>query len=129
MNILDESIVASQRERLRAWRIHFWRIGGEVGRFGMKDQNEIIPELHKLRRPTFFARDHDFYLPKLRHAGYCLVDLDIAPDEAAECIVRFLRHKAFRTQAQRMGKVVHVRHSGITYWQVGKASEHIIAWK
>ena len=34
MNILDENIIAGEREKLRAWRIHFVRIGAEVGRRG-----------------------------------------------------------------------------------------------
>jgi hypothetical protein len=49
VNILDENIVATQRELLRSWKIHFRRIGGEVGRMGMKDRDEIIPLLHTLR--------------------------------------------------------------------------------
>ncbi|MGH9766776.1 MAG: hypothetical protein ACREAB_05010 [Blastocatellia bacterium] len=80
----------------------------------MDDHNQIIPLLHSLRRPTFFTRVHDFYKPNLRHSGYCLVCLDLPPDEVAEYIHCFLRHKSFRTQAQRMGKVVRVRHSGLT---------------
>jgi len=43
MNVLDENIIAPERARLRAWRIHFRSIGEEVGRLGMKDQNDIIP--------------------------------------------------------------------------------------
>jgi len=53
VNILDENIVASQRERLRSWKIHFRRIGDEVGRMGMKDRDEIIPLLHRLRGQLF----------------------------------------------------------------------------
>ena len=97
MNVLDENIVATQRELLRSWKIHLRRIGGEVGRAGMKDRSEIIPLLHTLRRPTFFTRDHDFYKPDLCHPGYCLVFLDVAFDEAAEFIRRLLQHAAFRT--------------------------------
>jgi len=66
----------------------------------MKDRSEIIPLLHTLRRPTFFTRDHDFYKPDLCHPGYCLVFLDVAFDEAADFIRRFLRHAAFRTQVK-----------------------------
>jgi len=58
VNILDENIVVTQRELLRSWKIHFRRIGGEVGRMGMKDRNEIIPLLHTLRRPTVAVRIH-----------------------------------------------------------------------
>ena len=128
MNILDEDIDAIQRERLEARRIHIRQIGVETGRSGMKDRDEIIPLLHTLRHPTFFTRDHNFYHPTLRHAGYCLVYLDVAVKEVADCIRRFLRHPAFRTQAQRMDKVVRIRHSGLTYWQVGEETEHVIGW-
>jgi hypothetical protein len=128
VNVLDENIIAPERERLRAWRIHFRRIGVEVGRLGIDDREEIIPRLHCLRRPTFFTGDHGFYHPKLRHPRYCLVYLDVDFDEMAEFVRRFLRHPAFRTQAQRMGKVIRVRHSGLTYWQVSKEHEHIVGW-
>ena len=94
----------------------------------MKDRNEIIPLLHTLRRPTFFTRDHDFYKPDLCHLGYCLVFLDVAFDEAAEFIRRFLRHVAFRTQAQRMGKVIRVHHSGVSYWQVNVKRVRALSW-
>ena len=128
MNILDENIVVTQRELLRSWKIHFRRIGDEVGRMGMKDRDEIIPLLHTLRWPTFFTRDHDFYKADLRHPGYCLVFLNVAFDKAADFIRRFLRHVAFRTRAQRMGKVVHVSHSGITYWQVNVKETRALRW-
>ncbi|MBI3949055.1 MAG: hypothetical protein HY314_01165 [Acidobacteria bacterium] len=128
MTILDEDIRFHQRQRLEAWRIRFRQIGVEIGRSGMKDRNEIIPLLHDRRNPTFFTQDHGFYHPTLRHPRYCLVHLDVATVETADYIRRFLRHKAFRTQAQRMGKVIRVRHSGVTYWQIGHEMEHVIGW-
>lgn len=128
MNILDENIDFDQRARLMKWKIHFRHIGTDMARAGMKDWNDILPLLHHLRRPTFFTRDHDFYHPRLRHPGYCLVYLDVVRKETAQYIRRLLRHPAFRTQAQRMGKVVRVRHSGITYWQIGQHAEHVIGW-
>jgi hypothetical protein len=104
VNVLDENLVVSQRELLRAWKIRFRRIGGEVGRLGMKDREEIIPLLHTLQRPTFFTHAHGFYPPTLLHAGYCLVFLAVGADEIATYIRRFLRHREFRTRVQRMGK-------------------------
>ena len=94
----------------------------------MKDRNDVIPRLHALRRPTFFTRDEDYYQADLRHAGYGLVYLDVPADEAAEYIRRFLRHPAFRTQAQRLGKVVRVRQSGVSYWQVNLKRERALGW-
>jgi hypothetical protein len=128
VNILDEDISAVERERLRARKFHVRQIGIEVGRLGMKDRSDIIPLLHTLPTPTFFSRDHGFYHPRLLHAGYCLVYLDVAFDEVAEYARRFLRHPEFRTQAQRMGKVVRVRHSGASYWAVRQKGEHALRW-
>ncbi|MCI0525525.1 MAG: hypothetical protein L0Y75_09710 [Acidobacteria bacterium] len=94
----------------------------------MKDRNEIIPLLHTLRRSTFFTRDRDFYLPELRHSGYCLVFLEVAPSQTAHYLRRFLRHPTFRTQAQRMGKVISVHKDGIAYWQVGVDETQKVEW-
>jgi hypothetical protein len=125
VNVLDENIVATQRQLLRSWKIHFQSIGREVGRAGMKDRGEIIPLLHALRRPTFFTRDRFL---QMCHRRYCLVFLDVAFDEAAEFIRRFLRHSAFRTLAQRMGRVVRVHHSGVSYWQARVKKAHALRW-
>lgn len=128
MNILDENIPFGQRRPLTKWRIHFRQIAHEIGREGLDDREQIIPLLHRLRRPTFFTRDQDFYKARLRHAGYCLVYLDVLPDEAALHIRRFLHHPTFRTQAQRMGKVVRVRHSGLSWWEIGGRAERAASW-
>jgi hypothetical protein len=128
MNIVDEAIGAPECQRLRAYRIHFRQIGAGVGRTGMKDREDILPLLHRLKQPTFFTLDHGFYHPMLLHQGYCLVFLDVWDDEAAEYIRRLLRHPEFRTQAQRMGKVVCVRHSGVSYWQIPVKEEQTASW-
>jgi len=94
----------------------------------MKDRGEIIPLLHTLRRPTFFTRDHDFYKADLCHRGYCLVFLDVAFDEAAEFIRRFLRCRAFRSQVQRMGRVVRVRNIGMSYYQAHIKKARALKW-
>jgi len=128
VNILDEDISVPECEQLRVRKIHFRQIGVEIGRSGMKDREEILPLLHRLKRPTFFTLDHGFYHPALRHQGYCLVFLDVWEDEAAEYIRRLLRHAAFRTQAQRMGKVVCVHHNGVSYWQVNVRKVQDLSW-
>ena len=128
MNILDENIIAPERERLRGWRIHFRYIGQDIGHSRMKDRDEIIPLLHSLRRPTFFTRDHGFYDPKLLHPGYCLVHLDAQVDETAEYVRRFLRHSTFRTQAQRIGKIVRVHDNGMTFWQLRGREARTLPW-
>jgi hypothetical protein len=128
VNILDENIGVDQRKKLRALKVRFQQVGYEVGRRGMKDREQVIPLLHGLKRPTLFTRDVDFFKRDLCHAGYCLVWLDVFADETAEYIRRFLRHKSFRTQSRRLGKVVRLRHSGLSYWQTGDDAEHALSW-
>jgi hypothetical protein len=81
LNILDENIIASQRAQLREWRIRFSHIGTDIGRQGMKDLTEIVPLLHRLRRPTFFTHDLGFFDPLLCHKRYSLVCLDVKANE------------------------------------------------
>lgn len=128
MNILDEDISAPECARLRIYKIHFRQIGIEVGRLGMKDREDILPLLHRVKRPTFFTLDHGFYHPSLVHQGYCLVFLDIWEDEVADYVHRFLRHVVFRTQSQRMGKIIRIRHTGVSYWQLHQRGEQRLRW-
>jgi hypothetical protein len=128
MNLLDENIIEAQRQQLARWRIHVRQIGVEIGAVGMNDREGILPLLHTLRRPTFFTRDHDFYHPWLRHPNYCLVYLEVRPDEAALFIRRVLHHSHLRTQAQRMGKVVRAHHEGISFWQVKVDNQQTVTW-
>jgi hypothetical protein len=128
MNILDENIDFFTRQQLAQWKFHFRQIGLEIGHSGMKDFDEIIPLLHTLRRPTFLTRDDDFYHPQLRHPNYCLVHFDVTILETATYIRQFYRHPLFRTQAQRMGKVVRVHEHGITCWEVNARGSNRVIW-
>lgn len=76
MNILDENISKNQRQLLEGWRVSIKQIGVNVGHGGMKDE-EILPFLHQIKRPTFFTRDDGFFKPQKCHARYCLVYLDV----------------------------------------------------
>jgi hypothetical protein len=53
--VVDENIIASQCEQLRAWQIPFQQIGHDLGHPGMDDKEEIIPLLHRLPRATLRA--------------------------------------------------------------------------
>jgi hypothetical protein len=57
------------------------------------------------------------------------VYLEVRPDEAAQFMRRFLRHRSFRTQAQRMGKVVRVHQGGVSVWQASMGGGQEIAWR
>jgi len=127
VNILDENVLDSQRQRLRHWRIAMRHMGDDVGRQGMTDQ-ESLALLHRLRRPTFFTRDEDFYARHLCHARYCLVSLAVAKDEVAPFVRRLLRHREFETIAKRMGTVVRVSHVDLSVWRLYAEQAIHIAW-
>jgi hypothetical protein len=112
LNILDANIVASQREQLAAWRIRARQIGRELGHRFDPDEN-IIPLLRNQKRATFFTRDRDFWDARLCDLNYCIVWMDVPAMQAADYNRRFLRDPNFSTAAKRMGKVVHVRPTGL----------------
>jgi hypothetical protein len=80
MILLDENITEDQCQLLRKWRFRIRQIGQGVGLQGMKDEEQIVPLLHKLDRPTFFTRDWGFFDRNRCHNGYCLVYLDASPE-------------------------------------------------
>ena len=96
MNILDENIVANQRERLKGWHIPIRQVGYDIRKQGLQDA-AIIPFLLELGRPTFFTRDLDFYNRNLCHVRYCLVCLVVGQYEVATFVRRVLRHPEFDT--------------------------------
>jgi hypothetical protein len=128
MNVLDENISVMQRQLLRGWRIPARHIGYETGQKGMTD-DEIIPFLLSLRRPTFFTLDWDFYTPILCHKRYCMVLLDVRRDEAALFIRRLLRHSQFDTQGKRMGMVARATYSGVYVWLRHASEERYVSWE
>ena len=127
MIILDENIPKGQRQLLRGWRIRALLIGEDISRKGIQD-DQIIPMLHELNRPTFFSRDLGFYRPKLCHVRYCLVCLAGSRYEAASFVRRFLRHPRFNTRAKRMSKVVRLSSAGIRFWQLHAEQESVVPW-
>lgn len=127
MNILDENILADQRQLLTNWRVPFRQVGYEVGRSGMKDAG-IIPFLLTLRHPTFFTSDSDFYGRYLCHGRYAIVYLDVQDSEAASFVRRVLCHPEFDTHAKRMGAVIRASHSGLAVWRVHAEQEAQFGW-
>jgi hypothetical protein len=128
VNVLDENIPKNQRQLLESWRIRVRQVGFNVGRLGMQD-DEIIPVLRQLRRPTFFTRDEDFYERQLCHARYSLVYLAVDKYEVAVFVRRFLRQPDFDTQAKRMGTVLRVSSAGLSYWRLHVDAEMQSDWK
>ena len=126
MNILDENVAESQRQRLRDRGLRIRQIGYDVGRKGIKDP-EIIPLLHRLRRSTLFTLDAGFHRRSRCHSTYCLVYLDVDDGEIADWVRRFFRHPEFDTLAKRLGTVVRVSSAGIRRWR-RSGDEEAVAW-
>jgi hypothetical protein len=127
MNILDENIIASQRQRLRSWRIPVRQLGVDIARKGLQDE-EIIPFLHQLRRPTFLTRDRGFYRREVCHRQYGIVYLEVTPEEVAIFMRRVLRHSTLNTQAKRMSTVVRASHRGLGLWRLHAQEEEVKLW-
>lgn len=129
MNILDENIIESERQVLKRWRIHHKQIGLDIGQKGMKDQEQIIPLLQSLAGPVFFTRDMGFYNWRLCHQKYCIVCLAVAASEVAPLIRCFLRHSQFDTRAKRIGKVVRLSQTSISFWRANVQEEERLVWR
>ena len=127
MNVLDENILADQRQLLRSWRIRVRQIGPDLAYKGVKDDG-IIPFLHRLDRPTFFTRDAGFYDRRFCHGAYCLVFLNVDKSEAANFVRRTLRYAALDTWAKRVGKVIRVGHSRLLLWNLRTREELTLTW-
>ncbi len=127
MIILDENFPEDQRLLLNGWRITVQQIGYNIGRRGMKD-DEIIPFLHQLRRPTFFTRDWGFYDRTLCHARFSLVFLAVEKQESAVFIRRLLHQPNLRTQTQRMGTLIRVSQRGLSWWSLHGVKEIRQGW-
>jgi len=127
VNILDEGTPDSQRQLLRRWRIAIRHIGHDVGRKGLQDE-EIIPFLIRRGHVTFFTLDADFYKRNLCHPRYCLVNMAVRKNEAAEFVRRVLRHRQFDSEAKRMGAVIRVSHVGLSVWRLHAEKEAQFEW-
>ncbi|MBM4255794.1 MAG: hypothetical protein FJ147_07845 [Deltaproteobacteria bacterium] len=128
MNILDENVLEDQRQLLRQWRVPVRQIGQDIGRKGMQDEN-IIPFLLTLRRPTFFTSDFDFYDRRLCHAQYCLVCIESRQSRTATFVRRFLRHSAFDTAAKRMGKVIRLSSVQLVVQELHRGGQIVFDWE
>jgi hypothetical protein len=129
MLIIDESISEFEIWQLRRWGFRLRAIGPDLGNKSISDE-DILPLLLRLKRPTFFTRDRDFWQQALCHHGYCLVYVDVLEEEGeiAAHVRRFLRHRDFKVSAQRLGKVVHLYQRGIAFYQCSDAKPHRLKW-
>jgi hypothetical protein len=126
--VLDENVPASQRQLLQGWRMRPRQVGVDVGRRGLAD-SDIVKLLLRLRRPTFFTRDDDFYAPRLVHEKYCPGYLAVEKHEVAYFVRRLMRYPALNSQARRMGLVVRVSTAGLSLWRLKSQNEKHLDWQ
>lgn len=127
MNLLDENIRQDQGLQLRRWHIPCRFLVEEFAPSGIQDP-DILPLLHRLKQPTLFTHDRDFFLRSRGHPDYCLVWLDVFDGEAARFIRAFLKHDAFDTAAKRLGLVARVHADGVHYWQRHRTALQSVVW-
>lgn len=88
--------------------------------------DDRVPEiLLSCHEPTFVTIDADFWEMSLCHRGYCIVFVEVdfrRQQQIPRLLRKLLRLPAFKSRAQRMGKVIRLNSSGVWYWKVGAHS-------
>jgi len=115
LNVLDENVPRDQADLLRAWGVSFRSLSRDLGHQGIQD-DDVLPLLLRLKRPTFLTRDADFFRRDFAHLKYSLVWFDMRVEQTAFYLRRFLKHSAFKQNTRRLGKVVRVLPQHIEYW-------------
>jgi hypothetical protein len=126
--VLDHNIPRDQVRKLRSRRIRCDQVGYQVGRPEWDDQQEILRYLHRGKRLTFVTRDEGFFRRGLCHANYCIVVVSGPVLQIETLVVRFLRHRRFRTKAQRVGSVVRLSEASILLIEKNQAKRRSVAW-
>lgn len=128
MILLDHNIPEHQVELLRRARLRPRQIGRDVGRPEWQDLEEILRYLHRLKAATFITRDEGFFRRRLCHSNYCIVIVSGPVIETAGYIRQFLRHSAYRTRQQRIGKVVRLLPTRIVWWDIDVKHQQRLLW-
>lgn len=89
---------------------------------------QVLPFLRRLRRPTFFTRDEDFFDRRLYHGRYALVYLAVQRVEAAVFVRRHLSHPLLDTQAKRMGAAIRVARAGLSVRRPPAPEQVFLRW-
>jgi len=85
VTVLDENILESQCLLVRKRRIRFRRVGRDIGRQGMLDE-QIVPLLQSLRRPTFFSLTRTFSILDPGNIARYLSSLNSSGTRPVDCI-------------------------------------------
>jgi hypothetical protein len=127
MILLDENIRQDQGTQLRQWHVRCRFLIEEFAPSGIQDP-DIVPLLQRLKHPTFFTHDQDFFRRNLIHSSYSLAWLDVFDGEAATFVRLFLKHPLFNTAAKRMGMIARVHAQGIHFWDRNHTALQRVGW-
>ena len=96
-------------------------------------KDEAVPALLCQHRGAMFITINvtDFWRCVPAHERYCILCLPLPTERQSEIpdlVLKFMRHPAFRTKRQRMGKVVRITESEITYYGTAQPFLQKLAW-
>lgn len=130
MIVLDEQIsrgILREEFRWYSGRIFFLK---ELRRGTLIKDDSVPTLLARVRQPTFLTINVAHFwrrVPARPH--YCIVCFDL-PGEQVEAVPSLARHllqlPPFHTKANRMGKVILVRPSRISYYEFGRPRVHYL---
>lgn len=126
-HIFDENFPAGAMQKIREQISSVVQIGQDWGKSGWLDVEEILPQLHGTKA-TFHTLDGGFFKRRYRHESYGVVYYDVVEHEVEFWIIKFLRHRDFKTHAQRLGKIVKVAPAKLTVWALHQSQVMKIEW-
>lgn len=133
MIVLDEQLLGRHlEEEIAAWyRGSVWFVTELRPNSVIKDDN-IPTLLGQQRQPTFVTIDeHDFWQKIAIDPRYCVVCFAFSDSQAKAIpplLRRLLRHPAFRTKAQRMGHMIRVTSTAVSYYTWNDRRVRTIDW-
>jgi len=116
-HIFDENFPAFAMHTVRQKVASVVQIGQDWGENGWLDVEEILPQLHG-SRATFHTLDAGLFKRRYCHGSYCIVYYDVLETELGKWVIKFLKHHNFRTQVQRLSKVIRISPTKLTYWEL-----------
>jgi hypothetical protein len=133
MIVLDENIFG----RIVVTGLNAWYKGKVISinslRLDTVVKDDAVPAiLRTIKHPTFLTTNVSDYWRKMpAHEAYCIICFELTTEQNIE-IPRLLRavlgFKEFKTRAGRMGKILHVRHNHIDYYQIGSNQIFTLNW-
>jgi hypothetical protein len=93
-------------------------------------KDDAVPELLlRTRSPVFVTINvKDFWMRIAAHPGYCIACVPLATSRQGEIprlLLRFLRHRSFRTSSKRMGKIVRLGAHEICFYARDRKVEKV----